>query len=535
MVGMIRSWMVKTKHRDSAEGSIARVLLLLATLLMPVAVDASGEAWLQLPEVDLSGLEPAVAGQLQILHDRTAERMVDEEESAETLPEAVGDLGRHYHAYGLTEAAESCYLVARRLAPGDFRWPYFAGYLLQTTGRLEDAETAYLEALGIYRQVPPALLRLGEVYLALDRTEEAERLINEALTLDADSAAAQAALGEVYLAQDRNDEAIELLEMALASVSEATRLYYPLAMAYRGSGDLDKARELMALRGPIGIKPADPLIDGLALLKTGERAYLLEGQSAFRAGRYEEAAIAFRKAVEAAPDSVAARIDLGSALGELGDAEAALAEYDKALEIAPANPTALFNAGVLRARRGELELALEHLRFAAQIAPEDVTIHLQLGNALRKSGDLDAALLQYRSAVELDPASERGRLGEGRMLTALGRYAAARDALEEGLAQLPTSGQLAHALSRLLAMGPDTSIRDGERALELAEKVFAARQQAASAVVIAAALAELGRCNEAAEWQRKVLERSSGQAITTRLTEILVIYDQGPPCAYPAE
>jgi tetratricopeptide (TPR) repeat protein len=514
---------------------MARVLLLLAALLVPVAVDASGEAWLRLPEVDLSGLEPAVAGQLQMLHDRTADRMVSEQESAETLAEALGDLGRHYHAYGLTEAAESCYLVARRLAPGDFRWPYFAGYLLQTSGRLEDAETAYLEALGIYRQVPPALLRLGEVYLALDRREDAERLINEALTLDADSAAAQAALGEVYLAQGRNDEAIELLEMALASVPEATRLYYPLAMAYRGSGDLDKARELMARRGPVGVRPTDPLIDGLALLKTGERAYLLEGQAAFRAGRYEEAAIAFRKAVAAAPDSVAARIDLGSALGEQGDVEGALAEYDKALEIAPANPTALFNAGVLRARRGELQLAVEHLRFAAQIAPEDATIRLQLGNALGESGDLDAALLHYRAAVELDPASEGGRLGESRTLIALGRYAEARDVLEEGLAQLPTSERLTHDLSRLLAMGPDRSLRDGARALELAETVFAARQQAASAVVVAAALAELGRCDEAAEWQRRVLELNSDLEIIGYITEVLALYAQGPPCAYPAE
>ena len=84
-------------------------------------------------------------------------------------------------------------------------------------------------------------------------------------------------------------------------------------------------------------------------------------------------------------------------------------------------------------------------------------------------------------------------------------------------------------------MGPDTSIRDGERALELAEKVFAARQETAYGEVIAAALAQLGRCDEAAEWQRQVLERSSGQAITTRLTEILAIYAQGPPCPYPAE
>jgi tetratricopeptide (TPR) repeat protein len=520
-------------QRISWTGTVA-LMLLVATSLLPAAVaGASSEPWLQLPELDLSSLEPAVAAQLRSLDAQTHDRLNDEDASLEALAESVGDLGRHYHTYELDAAAESCYRIARRLASEDFRWPYFLGYLLQSTGRLAEAEAAYLEALAIYRQVPPALLRLGQVYSALDQPEAAERLFTESLALNSTSAAAQAALGEFYATQSRYDEAIRLLEMALETAPEATRLYYPLALAYRGRGDHDQARELMARRGKVGIKPADPLIDGLAQLRTGERAYLLEGQVAFRAGRYEEAVTAFRKAVAAAPESVTARIDLGSALGELGDVEAALAEYDKALEIAPANPTALFNAGQLRARRGELEIALEHLRSAAQMGPEDATIRLQLADLLRRIGDLDNALIHYRAAVELEPNSDTARLGEAQVLVALGRFIEARDVLEQGLAQLPTSGFLAHGLSRLLAMGPDPSIRDGERALELAEKVFATKPEPAYAEVVAAALAELGRCDEAAEWQLRVLEVTSSEELTTRLQEVLAIYQQGAPCAYP--
>ncbi|MEJ2085766.1 MAG: tetratricopeptide repeat protein, partial [Acidobacteriota bacterium] len=196
----------------------------------------------------------------------------------------------------------------------------------------------------------------------------------------------QAALGELYGAEGRYDEAIRLLEAALTSVPDANRLYYPLALAFRGRGDHEKARELMTRRGSVGLKPVDPVIDPLMELKTGERAYLLSGQTAFRAGRYEEAVTAFRKAVAAAPDSVAARVNLGSALGEMGDLEAALAEYDRALEIAPENPTALFNAGRLRASRGEVEVALVQLRSAAENAPEDVSIRLQLADLLSATG-----------------------------------------------------------------------------------------------------------------------------------------------------
>jgi len=510
-------------------------LLVIASWLLPVSSAAAGESWVKLPAQDLAGLEPAVAAQLQSLDASTRQQLEEETATLETQAEAVGDLGRHYHAYELTEAAESCYRVARRLSPEDFRWPYFLGYLLQSAGRLDEAQTEYLEALALYRQVPPALLRLGEVYRDLGQPEAAEKLFKEALSLDSTSAAIQAALGELYAAQGRHEEAIRALEMALDQEPEATRLYYPLAMAYRGRGELVRAKELLARRGPIGIKPADPLIDGLAELKTGERAYLLEGQAAFRAGRYEEAVASFRKAVSAAPESVTARIDLGSALGEVGNIEAALAEYDQALEIAPANPTARFNAGLLRARRGELEVALEHLRFAAQIAPEDVTIRLWLADVLAMVGDPETALIHYRAAVELEPSEEAARLGEAQALASLGRFAEARDALEQGLIQLPTSGLLAHGLSRLLAMGPDLSIRNGERALQLAEKVLAAQPTPAHAEVVAAALADLGRCGEALELQRQVVEESSSEELATRRQEVLAIYAQGPPCAYPVK
>jgi len=379
-------------------------------------------------------------------------------------------------------------------------------------------------------------LRLAEVYVELDRLEAAASLMREARGLDPSSAAAAAALGELYQQMDRNQEAIELLQSALDLVPEANRLYYPLALAYRATGELEEARRFMAASGRVGVKSADPLIDGLEKLKTGERVHLLTGQTAFRAGRYAEAAEAFRDAVEAAPDSVAARIDLGSALGELGDVDEAIEQYEKALEIAAGNVTALLNVGVLRSQRGELSEAIAHLRLAAQLEPRDAAIRLELAEAHRQNGALDDALVHYRAAAELEPPGEDARLGAARVFVAQGRFSDARDILEEGLRLKPTSGLLAHPLSRLLAMGPDLGVRDGERALELATKVYAARPSAGHAEVVVEALAESDRCEEAAAWLGDFMATAGGDLAPSdrvNLGESMARFEKGPPCRVP--
>ncbi|MEJ2085767.1 MAG: hypothetical protein P8Y44_08825, partial [Acidobacteriota bacterium] len=140
------------------------LLFLLALGFRCFPTNAATESWLQLPEVDVSVLEPAVAEQLRSLEALTLDRLADETVPLEEIAEPIGDLGRHYHAYGLDEAAASCYRIARRLNPQAFQWPYLLGYLMQSTGDLHEAESAYLEALNLYRSVPQALLRLGEVY-----------------------------------------------------------------------------------------------------------------------------------------------------------------------------------------------------------------------------------------------------------------------------------------------------------------------------------------------------------------------------------
>jgi len=490
-----------------------------------------------LPTVDLTGLEPVVAKQISALQSHAASVLAGKASETEK-GEAVGELGRLYHAYELSEPAESCYRQAIRLAPRDFRWRYHLGYLLQTGGRLEEAVSEYERALGIFAEVPPALVRLGQVYLALNQTEAAEEVLRRALELDSASAAAYAVLGEAYLAQERYPEAVAGLERALDYVPEADRLYYPLAMAYRAMGEEEKARQLIAKKGPVGVRPADPLIDSLAGLTTGERVHLLRGQAAFGAERYAEAVEEFAAAAAANPASVSARVNLGSALAQEGDVEAAIEQYRAAIGLGPGNVAARYNLGLLLAGRGRLEEAAGELRQAVQYAPRDAAAHYELAAVLRRLGRHDDALTHFALSAELGPPGEEARIGRAGVLVDLGRYEQARTQLEEALAIIPSSGLIAFSLSRLLAACPDPAMRDGERALDLARRVHGARKSVMDTELVAEALAELGRCDEAAEWQAEALTAITGLtesgshpvAALEGPRSRLARYRNGPPC-----
>lgn len=490
------------------------------------------------PEPSLDGLEEEVADQLRETRAVLQATLSAEETGRGERAEAYGELGRLYHAYELNEAAEVAYGNARLLSPQDFRWAYYHAYLLQQMGRFEAAEQAYARALEIRPTDVAAMVHLGEVYLELGRFDRTEAAAERVLDIAPEQPSAIALLGRAALAQEDHDRAIELLERALAAVPAADRLHYPLGMAYRAQGNLEKAREHLGQMGKVGIRPPDPLIDELDQLQRGSRVHVLRGRMAFRAGRYEDAAAEFRRALEADSEDLAARVNLGSALGQAGDREGAVEQFEKALELAPDNLAAHFNLGVLLLRQGAVDEALEHYRAAVEGAPGDGEARLELGRALRRAGRPEEALASLEKAVELAPFDESAQVELASTLVERGRYHEASERLDTAQALMPRSGAVTQALARLLAASPDPEIRDGARALDLAQRVFEAQPTAFNAETVALALAEQGRCEEAARWQRKVLGAEAESAPRERLTGLqrtLARYEAGPPCRPPAE
>ena len=504
---------------------------LVLAVLFVLSLPAVAQELVPVRYPDLAPLEKAVAEQIGGLESDLRSLLAEPKPDLGLLASIYSELGQVYHVYDLAAPAEDCYRNAERLIPGDFRWPHLLAALLQKEGKLDEALAAWDRALEMEPDDVPALIHRGEILILQGKPDEAVPFLKKALELDPKSTAAKAQLGQAALARRDFPEAVKHLEAALAESPEANRLHHPLAMAYRGLDDRAKAEEHLAKAGAVGVRPTDPLVDGLQERRTGERVHLIRGRVAYRAGRPAEALAEFKKAVEAKPESVEGRINLGSALVLTGDKDGAIAQYREALRLDAESATAHFNLALLLADQGELQEATSHMAAVVAKRPEDAEARVTLARFLRDGGRAEEALAEYAKAVELAPGDETARLGQAETLVRLGKYKEARKSLEESLALLPASGRLSHGLARLLAACPDPSVRDGARALDLAKTVWSALPASGHAETVALALAELGRCEEAAEWQREAIAAARKEGVDPgRLAQALVGYEKGAPC-----
>jgi tetratricopeptide (TPR) repeat protein len=90
----------------------------------------------------------------------------------------------------------------------------------------------------------------------------------------------------------------------------------------------------------------------------------------FEAGRYAEAAAAYRALVESDPEDGALRASLAGALGALGKIDEALEQLDEAVRLAPLHPESHHNRGVILERKGRTSEAIESYRTAVRYRPD---------------------------------------------------------------------------------------------------------------------------------------------------------------------
>ena len=279
------------------------------------------------------------------------------------------------------------------------------------------------------------------------------------------------------------------------------------------------------------------------------------------------------RAREIDPQDHAAWLELSVALSHLGESERALTELRALVEFAPSLVEAKQNLAVLLA---QLDRDEESLLWVEEILGGDATreelaaAHLLAGQIIEPA-DRDGAVAHYHESIELDPTSSEarthlamglgrlGRFGESAeefsqvvsmspedpdlrmgqvMALLLGRsYAPALAALEAATKQLPDNPDLSHTLARLLATCPDDAVRDGERALGLAQGALERRQTLDHAETVGMALAELGRFEEAVELQRQVVEQSRRQGLPPQALSAseryLSLYSQKRPVRAP--
>jgi tetratricopeptide (TPR) repeat protein len=125
------------------------------------------------------------------------------------------------------------------------------------------------------------------------------------------------------------------------------------------------------------------------------------------------------------------------------------------------------------------------------------------------------------------------------LLSSAGQHGEALRILEDAHTRMPYNGPIAHSLAYLLAASPDLERRRGQRALDLAQKVFQASKHYEHARTVAMAYAQLEQCDKAVEWMKKAIElaKSSKEADTVLavLKRNLAYFETRRPCRTPAE
>lgn len=497
---------------------------------------ATGLSPVQLP--DTRNMEPEVREHITAAQHALAAAAKAKPTSPDKLGEAYGMMGQIYQAYSLFSPARECYLNASRLAPEDFRWAYLLGKLHEREGDVQQAVSYFDTARRLRPDYLPVFVSLGNIYLQLNSLEEAETNFRRALEINEASAAAQYGMGQAALSKRSYSDAVRYLEKAQRLAPEANRLHYALAMAYRGLGDAAKAQSHLALSGSVGVRVADPLLDGLQDLIKGARLHLIRGRAALEARRFSEAVDEFRKAVAEQPESVPAHFNLGAALTQSGDLPGAIEQFKETLRLDSKHANAHYNLGLLLAQANQHEQAITHLQQALSVEPNDHNARFLLAQELFKARRLEEAEAELKRVVEADPDNEDALLGRVKILLVRKEYRQALSALEKGHAQFPQKGLTAATLAYMLAASPQLELRDGTRALTLAEAVYKVTGTINHGALVAMALAELGRCDEAAERVRQMATKAASEGksdLVLKLKAELNRYESARPCRPAAD
>jgi tetratricopeptide (TPR) repeat protein len=200
---------------------------------------------------------------------------------------------------------------------------------------------------------------------------------------------------------------------------------------------------------------------------------------------------------EIAVATVSDKIDADLRAGRFSSAQA---EAWQLVHAEPRNPMGWTYLGLAEVCLRHPDQALEAFEHAVALNPNDARPYLNLALLYAERKDIDRALSSFEKGLALDDRNVSGFFNYGRLLTAKGRFPEAAKAFER-VTQLNSIDAGAYTeLSKLyLSMNaPDTAVRSGRRAVELAPNNLDA------GLALAEALIAKHRDGEAAELLARV-------------------------------
>ena len=251
-------------------------------------------------------------------------------------------------------------------------------------------------------------------------------------------------------------------------------------------------------------------------------------------GQLDQAIAHYRRAINIWPDYVEAHYNLGGAYIEKGEFDEALAEYRRAIEIHPTEADSHNNYGSALRELKQFDQAEIEYKRALSLRPQYLDARLNLGSLLLQRGRIDEAITNLETARRLQPNDATTRVTLALALMKNGRGSQAAAEFNRALQLAPDRVKALNSFAWLLATAADDSVRDGKRAVLLAERAnaLAGNNDPTILHTLAAAYAEARRFDEALQTARRAMKlasRADNNAVYNAIRDELPLYELGLP------
>jgi tetratricopeptide (TPR) repeat protein len=167
--------------------------------------------------------------------------------------------------------------------------------------------------------------------------------------------------------------------------------------------------------------------------KARKTGYLKSGDSYVQQGKFAEAILQYRNAVQADPLDGDARLKLAETYSKNHDGANAAREYVRAADVLTNRVDVQLKAGALLLIGGRFDDAKVRAEKALALSADDVDAHILLGNALAGLKNIDGAITEVQEAIRLAPARASSYSNLGELEARRGNAEAAEKALKKGV------------------------------------------------------------------------------------------------------
>ena len=213
--------------------------------------------------------------------------------------------------------------------------------------------------------------------------------------------------------------------------------------------------------------------------------------------------------------------------------------FRHALAVTTNNDVAENNLGIVFLGQGKVDEAISLLQAAVDLRSDNSPAHENLAKALLQKGQVADALVHYRKLLELQPDNMEVHNIVGTVLVQQSRVQEGVEEWQKVLSVEPDNGNAMSNLAWVFATSPDQSIRNGAKAVQLAEQAvrISGGRIAILFRTLAAAYAENGRFGDAIQTAQRGIELANSQGNSSLATELqgnITLYQEQQPLRDPS-